>query len=438
MTERASASLASTRSGGAAPGRQSGLSRRRFLQVAAGVGAVSAVPGLRHAASAGLLQPPVDARWMAGDFHVHTTLSHDVWAGPGDDNTPIEEFYTFGWTPGEQIRNAELRGLDFVALTDHDRVEALRLPEYRSSKLVLVPGYEHSLNGGHAGIFMRSVSDLPTILRKDNEGAAGLTALLNQVHERRGMLVINHPRDASTWRYPFPASHGADAVEVWNSQWLQRHDVLPVAESNNHVSMAWWESNFLAQGIRRGATGGSDNHWRSTFAVQGVGQPTTWVLAADRSPAGIIEAVQAGRTTVSWQPPALAGPRLTMTATELYDHHRSAQIGGEVRPLGPTGVTLRVENGLGHRLRVISSGQVVRNYIIGGLDVSRTAHVVLPERGWLRAELYVDPGYVMTAVTSPIWAGSERAPTYVRRDATTGPPVDYGHDLTVPDAVVCC
>ncbi len=135
------------------------LSRRRFLQLAAGVGAVSTVPGLRSGAAAA--EPPPNGQWLAGDFHVHTVLSHDVWAGPDDDNTGLEEFYTLGFTAGQQIANAEQRGLHFVALTDHDRVEALRLPEYRSSKLVLVPGYEHSLSGGHAGIFMRSVGDLP-------------------------------------------------------------------------------------------------------------------------------------------------------------------------------------------------------------------------------------------------------------------------------------
>ncbi|HZN14688.1 MAG TPA: CehA/McbA family metallohydrolase [Acidimicrobiales bacterium] len=412
------------------------LSRRRFLQLAAGVGAVSAVPAWRSAAAARPIAP--GARWMAGDFHVHTVLSHDVWSGPNDDNTGIEEFYTWGWTAGEQILNAELRGLDFVAITDHDRVEALRLPEYKSSKLVLVPGYEHSLSGGHAGIFMRSVSDLPTILRKDNKGADGLARLISQVHERHGMMVLNHPKGGALWTYPTPGSHAVDAVEVWNSQWLQRHDVFPISESNNHVSIDWWEREFLGRGVRRAAVGGSDNHWRSTFEAQGVGQPTTWVLAAARTPAAIIEAVQAGRTAVSWQPPALLGPQVTMTATELYGDYRKTTIGGEVRPLGPVGVTVRVRNGLGHRLRLISTGQVIDTFLVGAPDLKHTTYVVLPERGWLRAELYQDPGYVMTAVTSAIFAAVEKAPPRTRGEATVGPPVGYGHDLTVPEVSVCC
>ena len=64
--------------------------------------------------------------------------------------------------------------------------------------------------------------------------------------------------------------------------------------------------------------------------------------------------------------------------------------------------------------------------------------MVLPEGGWVRAELYLDPGYVMTAITSPVWAAAEVAPPSVRQAATVGVPVDYGHDLTVPEVAVCC
>jgi hypothetical protein len=414
------------------------LTRRRFLQVAAGVGAISALPRRAFASSATLSPDLPHGRWLAGDFHVHTVLSHDVWSGPGDDNTDTADFYTFGWTGGEQITNAETRGLHFLALTDHDRVDVLRSPEYHSSKLVLVPGYEHSLDGGHAGIFMRSIDDLPTILTKDNAGTEGLVRLLDQVHERNGILVLNHPFGGATWKYDVEPSRAVDAIEVWNSQWLQRHDVFPVAESNNHVSIAWWEQQFLAAGTRLAAVGGSDNHWRSTFLAQGVGQPTTWVYATERSASAIIDAVQAGRTTVSWQPPALAGPRLELKATELYGDHNTAMVGGEVRPLGPCCVSVRVKNGVGHRLRIVSSGDVVHRSIVAGPDVTDRVHVVLPEHGWVRAELYLDPGYVMTAITSAVWAAAETAPISVRRTPTVGVPIDYGHDLTIPDGVACC
>src|SRR2546423_14168230 len=117
------------------------------------------VPGLRAAARGAVLGDGGDSGsgggvWLAGDLHCHTVLSHDVWGGRGDDNTGPDQAYTYGWTAGEQIANAESRGLDFLAVTDHNRTDALFLDEYRSASLTLLPGYEHSPAGGHAGVFV--------------------------------------------------------------------------------------------------------------------------------------------------------------------------------------------------------------------------------------------------------------------------------------------
>src|SRR5918996_48302 len=68
-------------------------------------------------------QAPDGCDWYAGDFHVHTVYSHDAYGGPDDDGTGPDEFYTLGWTPGQQGAIAESRGLDFIAITDHDNVD---------------------------------------------------------------------------------------------------------------------------------------------------------------------------------------------------------------------------------------------------------------------------------------------------------------------------
>lgn len=427
------------------------LDRRRFLQLTAGVGAIAAVPGLRRATLAGpaglALPAPANGVWVAGDFHVHTTYSGDVWSGPGDDNTTEEEFYTLGWTPAEQILIAETRGLDFVALTDHNRVEALRDPGYRSSKLTLVPGYEHSLSGGHAGVFMPSVDALPgTITDTDGSGGFreedGLRRFLQLVHERGGITVLNHPKDSGGWRRPVgtsdAASLGFDAVEAWNGRWQQRADVLPAAWTNNYEAVPWYESNFLAH-RRIGIAGGSDNHWRSVTALAGVGQPTTWVYAADRSAGAVIEGVRAGRTFVSQEPPAHQGPRLFLEAREDWvgGQPDAAIVGGEVRPLGPLAVTVRVENGTGQRLRIISTGKTVKEVLVISPSARHTTRVVLPPGGWLRAELLFDAGYAMTAVTSAIYAAAEAAPAAVQANPTDGPPASYASPPTTLPEIAC-
>lgn len=413
------------------------LDRRRFLQLTAGVGAIALVPGIRTAARA--IEPaPEGGLWLAGDFHVHTVYSHDVWSGPDDDNTELEKFYTLGWTPAEQIQIAETRGLDFVALTDHSRTEALRDPGYRSDRLTLVPGYEHSLSGGHAGVFVPDATLLPDQLLDidgtDNfSGEEGLRRFLQQVHDLAGVTVLNHPTsDGAFWKNPVgagTAALGFDAVEAWNGRWQQRAETVPFSYSDNYKAVPWYESNFLPH-RHLGITGGSDNHWRSVTPVAGVGQPTTWVYAADRSPVAIIDGVRNGRTFVSAEPPAHLGPRLFLEAG-------GQKPGGEVPPLGATDVRVTVEGGSGQRVRLISTSQIVQEWLVLQPSSQHEARVVLPEGGWLRAELLAEPGFIVTAVTSPVFASATPAPLPLA--PTTGVPVTYTTPpFTLPEIACDC
>ena len=82
--------------------------RRSFLQgaaAAAAAGWAARLPAGAHA------QPQAGGAgdgWLAGDLHVHTTYSHDVWAGPGDDNTGAEDFFTLGWSVADRFAQAFL------------------------------------------------------------------------------------------------------------------------------------------------------------------------------------------------------------------------------------------------------------------------------------------------------------------------------------------
>lgn len=430
MSDRRANHAPGTAPHGGVPGRDA-LSRRRFLGGTLGLAALTAMPATAATATTG---SPA-RRWLAGDFHCHTVFSHDVWSlddlDPEQPLDALEQSYTWGWTAGQQISIAEARGLDFLAITDHDRVDALFGDDYDSRSLTLIPGYEHSLAGGHVGVFVDDRRRLTDLVR-DHDGStsfsgdAGVERFLDQAAQIDALTVLNHPFYGNpgqlAWGYGIPASRGFDAVEVWNIHWLARHDVLPFADSDNYLSLPWWEESFLAS-TRMPAVGGSDNHWRATTALQGVGQPTTWVHAEDRSPRAILEAVREGRTTISFAPPSHGGPRLDLEVAEAPTGGRSVGIGGQVRGQVPLRAHVHVTGGSGHRLRLIATGRVVHEQVLVGADRSVEVDVVLAHRGWLRAELLIDPGYWMSAITSPVYARGHHP---AGAEPTDGPPAAYG------------
>lgn len=340
--------------------------------------------------------------WLHGDLHCHTVYSHDVWGGPGDDNTGLDQAYTLGWAPSEQIAIAEARKLDFLAITDHDDVRALTDPGYTSSKLTLIPGYEHSLSKGHAGCL--GITGLFNIDTSDDTGAL---ALRDAVHAAGGTFILNHPFYAKGWGYS-PVVR-PDSVEVWNIAWPYRHvltrslDLPPTpAVSDDYKSLPYWEQSFLATG-RMPATGGSDNHYRSTTAVQGVGQPTTWVFARDRSWQAILEGIRAGRTGVSAEPPLMAGPRIELTARS----GSTIWIVGDTIPAsaGVVTVSARVTNAAAHSFVFVVDGKARKARLINSIDKTMQMKLNAASVNRVRAEAYLQPNYWMGAITSPIYFG---------------------------------
>ena len=410
------------------------LSRRGLLRGAVGVGTVAALAGaLPSWASSGEV---AGRTWLAGDLHCHTVLSHDVWGGPDDDNTGLDEAYTWGWTAGQQIAIATARGLDFLALTDHNRTDALFGADYASNALTLVPAYEHSLAGGHAGVFVSDRESLRTLLTDTDgstgfEGAAGIGRFLAVAAERQATVVLNHPfykrsgpTAPPTWTYPVADSLGVHAVEIWNSVWFNRSEISNQVSYDDPAALPWWESQFLPQ-VRKPLVGGSDNHWRTLTAIAGVGQPTTWVHADASSPAGVLTAIRAGRTTVSAQPPTMQGARLDPVVVEDWPGGRTAGVGDTVHAEGPLVVRTTVNNGVGATLRLISTGQVITTTAVSTPSQVVEQPVVLPGHGWLRLELVAqDPGMGMLALTSPVYTGP-LAPRSARATPSTGTPVAY-------------
>ena len=246
------------------------------------------------------------------------------------------------------VAAAKDRGLDFLAVTDHNTHSHHRkLAELSSPELLLIPGEEITTYWGHANVWG---VDGWVDFRIEREEA--LDVLIDQVHARGGLFSINHPKAISNclgcdWEYAVPA--GADSLEVWQGPWafqnwesLERYDAL------------------LQQGRRITLVGGSDRHQpgypdSDPVSVQ-VGSPTTWLRLEDLSTGSVLNAIKAGHGFVSESPD---GPRL-----ELRVGNR--KMGGTLEGASGDLITAsaRVEGARGDLLRWVGSKGVVRETTI--------------------------------------------------------------------------
>ncbi|MGH2829240.1 MAG: hypothetical protein ACRDJM_02030, partial [Actinomycetota bacterium] len=198
-----------------------------------------------------------------------------------------------------------------------------------------------------------------------------------------GLFQVNHPSDGD-WLETFgDGSHPdpivPDTVEVWNIGPWHWQPPMPSANDND-FSLRFWES-YLNAGYRVAATGGSDNHWRSTTAVQGVGQPTTWVFVTKPGVEGVVEGIRAGRTTIAHLPASLGGPQLFLEADANGDGAYESMVGDAVAP----GTALRVRTANlvpGSIYRIVTDDGFVE--MAAGDSVTLT----MPAGArWIRAEL---------------------------------------------------
>lgn len=301
-------------------------------------------------------------QWLAGDLHIHTTYSHDSYGGPTDNNTGPEEAYTLGHTVQSQFAVATARGLDYLAITDHNDIRSQSDPGWGFGGIIPVGGYENSLRGHAQMLGAHACYDdegsYPGTDCGDhgNTSAAGVNATADALRADGGVFQINHPMEGTTdhgvtpdWGYGNDVV--PDTIEVWNISRLWQPPA-PSASSNDDA-IRYWEG-FLDLGHKVGVTGGSDNHYLATTPLQGAGQPTTWVYATERSESGILAGLRAGHTFISHQPPNQGGPQIFLEGDADGDGVYESIMGDTVPP--ESQLRVRVVNGAGSLLSVITDG----------------------------------------------------------------------------------
>jgi hypothetical protein len=322
------------------------------------------------------------AAWVPGDLHVHSCFSHDVWC-PGDDETPIEEFYLAGFNVSQRFAQASAAGLRFLAVTDHNNVRSVTDPGFGKFGVTGIPGYEASFKGhaqmlGADHVYPAGAGD-----------AAGVKAAADSLRAAGGLLQINHPGDGAQ---RLPRSCSDDAVFGWKYGYEVRPDAIELINPTASVQVAerMWEC-FLQRGERVTATGGSDTHLALTTPIQSVGMPTTWVYAERQNRAGILTAIRQGRTSVSRDSPAQGGSPLEIEGDSDSDFRFESRVGDTVR----RGRWLRVRGGSSATgstgfLRVRVNGTTLFDSLPYNARVG--AYFRAPSKpGWVRATLHNVP-----------------------------------------------
>ena len=274
------------------------------------------------------------AKWYRGDLHAHTAHSDGSCLSVGGRRIPCPVFRT--------LEAARSRGLDFLAITDHNAVsqdQALAELAPYFDDLLLIPGREITTFQGHANVW-GPTADLPFQL--GSRKVPDFDVIQTQAHAAHGLVSINHPRLPSGeacmgcgWTAPTDWSK-VDAIEVVNG------GALAILGPEGPMSgVPFWE-DLLNRGYRITAVGGSDNHDPDLPIEKpgALGRPVTYVHAGELSQARILEAIGLGRVFIDVY--GLSAPRLEVQARSGA---QSVEMGGALILRTSDKVILRVSTG---------------------------------------------------------------------------------------------
>lgn len=293
--------------------------------------------------------------WVKGDFHSHSTHS--------DGSLSIEEL----------VKNAIDRGLDFMFLTDHNKISGWETA--KEEKFPLLPGIEFTTFWGHFTAF--GITEYIEWDKINPENS--IRKVSDLVHSQGGLFCVAHPFTIGDpvctgcrciidvdWKY-------VDALEVWAGTFSQRRH-------ENTETLKLWK-NLLNERYRIVGIGSTDIHSLKDIHPD---VPMTFVLVEELNLRNILDSIKEGRVYVS------RGPEVSFNIDD-------ASIGDTLK-LSGNPFNLRYSISKPSDLKVIYNGKEVKtlNNITSGemsLSINNPGYVYL--EFWKGGEL--------VAFTNPIF-----------------------------------
>ncbi|MDE2486428.1 MAG: CehA/McbA family metallohydrolase [Alphaproteobacteria bacterium] len=319
--------------------------------------------------------------WYRGDLHMHTAHSDGTCASRRGVRVPCPVFKT--------LEAAEARGLDFIAVTDHNTTsqdEALRELAPYFDDLLLIPGREITTYAGHANVFGPEGF---IEFQLGTSRAPDFATIQAEAVKAGGLISINHPGLPSGeicmgcgWSAKADFA-GVQAIEVENG------GALRASHGTDALSgLAFWEARLNA-GLRVTAIGGSDNHDATLPPDEpsSVGYPTTVVHAPELSEAAILAAIRAGHVFVD-----VTGSRDRLLEVTARDRGQEAEMGDALLAAEGSTVAVRVHvaHAQGGRLVISGDGLAARLEQPGLTRAEETREFTVVADGrahWLRVDV---------------------------------------------------
>lgn len=330
--------------------------------------------------------------WYRGDLHLHTGHSDASCASQSGARRPCPVYRT--------LEAAEARGLDFIAVTDHNTTahyNDLRQLQPAFDQLLLVPGREITTFFGHANVF--GPTDFLDFRMTDPASGGWMAAAIAE----GALISVNHPGLPSGelcmgcgWTAD-PALDDYQLVEVVNGGTLAQTG----AAEGPLQGFAFWRARLNA-GRRVIGVGGSDNHdaRRPLDQAGAVGSPTTVVHMDELSLSGMMAGLKRGRVFID-----VEGRPDRLLDVSARSGAGQAHMGGALprRSGAPAEATVTVRGAAGGRMQVILDGETVPSLSRLIADDTAEVTVPLPQFRWFRVDVR-DASDRLILIGNPIFA----------------------------------